>query len=104
MADAAAQRILKILCCVISHFPPKLKAEWKGKLLNYLYELRLESTNIIYSYPLERFDEVYIVSGSIAGALCHKVRTLRKTFDAWHIVVQVNYQLHVNDSLVCIFE
>ena len=62
-------------------FFPRLKAERKCKHLNDLDELRLESTNILYSYPLEWFDEVYIVSGSsnIVSALCHKRCTLRKT-------------------------
>ena len=62
MANAAAHRFLQISCRVISHF--KSKAGWKGKNLNDLDEVRLESTTIPYSYPLMWFDEVCIVSGS----------------------------------------
>ena len=44
---------------------PKLKGELKGKHFNKLHELRLESTKIIYSYPMEcLIKKVYIVSGS----------------------------------------
>ena len=38
---------------------PKLKDELKGKHFNYLDELRSESTRILYSYPVEWFDQVY---------------------------------------------
>ena len=38
---------------------PKLKDELKGKHFNDLDELRSESTRILYSYPVEWFDQVY---------------------------------------------
>ena len=38
---------------------PKLKNELKGKHFNDLDELRSESTRILYSYPVEWFDQVY---------------------------------------------
>ena len=38
---------------------PKLKDEFKGKHFNDLDELRLESTRILISYPVEWFDQVY---------------------------------------------
>ena len=40
-------------------FSSKLDAEWKGKPLNDLGELRLESSKILSFYPLEWFDQVY---------------------------------------------
>ena len=38
---------------------PKLKDELKGKHFNDLDELRSESIRILYSYPVEWFDQVY---------------------------------------------
>ena len=38
---------------------PKLKDGLKGKHYNNLDELRSESTRILYSYPVEWFDQVY---------------------------------------------
>ena len=67
-----------LLPCNFAFFP-KSKAEWKGKHLNDLDELRLKSTNILCAYPLDWFDEVYIVSGSsdLASALCHIITKTR---------------------------
>ena len=38
---------------------PKLKDKLKGKHFNDLDELRSESNRILYSYPVEWFDQVY---------------------------------------------
>ena len=38
---------------------PKLKEELKGKHFHDLDELRSESTRILYSYPVEWFDQLY---------------------------------------------
>ena len=53
----------------------KLKDELKGKHFNDLDELRSESTRILYSYPVEWFEQVY---RQWIERHC-KVRTLRRT-------------------------
>ena len=57
---------------------PKLKDELKGKHFNDLDELRSESTRILYSYPVEWFDQVYR-QWIERHRKRLKVRTLRRT-------------------------
>ena len=86
----------------------KLKEELKGKHFNNLDELRSESTRILYSYPVERFDQVYrqwieIHRKCIAsnGAFFEKNwrgDDIIWNFDVRHIVVHGNSQLPVKNS------
>ena len=47
-------------CRMILALFPKLKEDLKGKHSNDLDELRSKSTRILYSYPVEWFDQVYL--------------------------------------------